>query len=129
VESSCELGNRTSGSIKCWELPSGCATCGLSSGTEFHRVSYLVHSLCQCVHILLICFIYDLLHMQYTQGLRQSRLGTADYDNSLWLKPLQQSRQLICRTRDHNQAVALYTLYDGLLLFQCCELFHYHDFE
>jgi hypothetical protein len=34
VESSCELGNEPSGSIKCWELPSGCTTCGLSSGTQ-----------------------------------------------------------------------------------------------
>jgi hypothetical protein len=31
VESSCELGNEFSGSIKCWELPNGCTTCGLSS--------------------------------------------------------------------------------------------------
>jgi hypothetical protein len=40
VESSCELGNEPSGSIKCWELPSGCTTCGLSSSTQLHRVSY-----------------------------------------------------------------------------------------
>jgi hypothetical protein len=39
VESSCKLGNEPSGSIKCWELPSGCTSCGLSSGTQFHRVS------------------------------------------------------------------------------------------
>jgi hypothetical protein len=39
VESSCELGNEPLGSIKCWELPSGCTTCGLSSGTQLHRVS------------------------------------------------------------------------------------------
>jgi hypothetical protein len=26
-------------SIKCWELPNGCTTCGLSSGTQLHRVS------------------------------------------------------------------------------------------
>jgi hypothetical protein len=39
VESSCELGNESSGSIKCWELPSGCTACGLSSGTQLHRVS------------------------------------------------------------------------------------------
>jgi hypothetical protein len=39
VESSCELGNETSGSIKCWELPSGCTSCGLSSGTQLNRVS------------------------------------------------------------------------------------------
>jgi hypothetical protein len=38
VESSCERGNEPSGSIKCWELPSGCTTCGLSSGTHPHRV-------------------------------------------------------------------------------------------
>jgi hypothetical protein len=42
VESSCELGNELSGSIKCWELPSGCTSCGLSSGTQLHRVSQLV---------------------------------------------------------------------------------------
>jgi hypothetical protein len=39
VDSSCELGNDTSGSIKCWELPSGCTACGLSYGTRLHRVS------------------------------------------------------------------------------------------
>jgi hypothetical protein len=39
VESSCERGNDPLGSIKCWELPSGCTTCGLSSGTQLHRVS------------------------------------------------------------------------------------------
>jgi hypothetical protein len=39
VESSCELGNEPSGSIKCWELPSGCTSCGHSSGTQLHRVS------------------------------------------------------------------------------------------
>jgi hypothetical protein len=38
--SSCELGNEPSGPIKCWELPSGCTTCGLSSGTQLYRVSY-----------------------------------------------------------------------------------------
>jgi hypothetical protein len=37
--SSCKLGNEPSGSMKCWELPSGCTTCGLSSGTQLHRVS------------------------------------------------------------------------------------------
>jgi hypothetical protein len=42
VESSCKLGNEPSGSIKCWELPSGCTSCGLSSGTQLHRVSSLV---------------------------------------------------------------------------------------
>jgi hypothetical protein len=39
LKSSCELGNEPSGSIKCWELPNGCTTCGLSSGTQLHRVS------------------------------------------------------------------------------------------
>jgi hypothetical protein len=34
-----QLGNKPSGSIKCWELPSGCTSCGLSSGTQLHRVS------------------------------------------------------------------------------------------
>jgi hypothetical protein len=41
VESSCKLGNEPSGSIKCWELPNGCTTCGVSSGTYLHRVSYV----------------------------------------------------------------------------------------
>jgi hypothetical protein len=40
VESSCECSNEPSGSIKCWELPSDCTTCGLSSGTQLHRVSW-----------------------------------------------------------------------------------------
>jgi hypothetical protein len=31
-----------SGSIKCRELPSGCTSCGLSSGTQLHRVSYIL---------------------------------------------------------------------------------------
>jgi hypothetical protein len=39
VEGSCKLGNELSGSIKCWELPNGCIACGLSSGTQLHRVS------------------------------------------------------------------------------------------
>jgi hypothetical protein len=42
VESSCELGNEPSGSIKFWELPNGCTTCGLSSGTQLHTVSHPV---------------------------------------------------------------------------------------
>jgi hypothetical protein len=42
VESSCELGNEPSGSIKCWELPRGCTSCGLSSGTQLHRVSLII---------------------------------------------------------------------------------------
>jgi hypothetical protein len=32
-------GNEPSGYIKSWEIPSGCTTCGLSSGTRLHRVS------------------------------------------------------------------------------------------
>jgi hypothetical protein len=36
-----KLGNEPSGSIKCWELPNGCTTCGHSSGTQLHRVSYM----------------------------------------------------------------------------------------
>jgi hypothetical protein len=27
------------GSIKCWEVPSGCTTCALSSSSRLHRVS------------------------------------------------------------------------------------------
>jgi hypothetical protein len=42
VESSCEGGNEPLGSIKCWELPNACTTCGLSSGTQLHIVSLLV---------------------------------------------------------------------------------------
>jgi hypothetical protein len=42
VESSCKLGNEPLGSIKCWELANVCTTCGLSSGTQLHRVSQLV---------------------------------------------------------------------------------------
>jgi hypothetical protein len=42
VESSCELGNEPSGYIKCWELPSGCTSCGLSSGIQLYRVTYFV---------------------------------------------------------------------------------------
>jgi hypothetical protein len=42
VESSCELGKEPSGSIKCWELPKGCTSCGLSSGTQLHRVSLVI---------------------------------------------------------------------------------------
>jgi hypothetical protein len=36
---SCKLGNEPSSSIKCWELPNGCTTCGFSSGTQLHIVS------------------------------------------------------------------------------------------
>jgi hypothetical protein len=25
--------------VLCWELPNGCTSCGLSSGTQLHRVS------------------------------------------------------------------------------------------
>jgi hypothetical protein len=39
VQSSCERGNEPSGSIKAGNLPSGCTTCGLSSGTQLYRVS------------------------------------------------------------------------------------------
>jgi hypothetical protein len=39
---SCKLGNEPSGSIKCWELPNGCTTCGLSCGARLHRVSWFV---------------------------------------------------------------------------------------
>jgi hypothetical protein len=40
VESSCKLGNEPSDSIKRWELPNNCTTCGLSSGTQLHRVKF-----------------------------------------------------------------------------------------
>jgi hypothetical protein len=39
MESSCKLGNEPSGSIKCWELPSGYTTRGLSCGTQLQTVS------------------------------------------------------------------------------------------
>jgi hypothetical protein len=54
VESSCELGNEPSGSIKCWELLSGCTSCGLSSGTQLHRdslVSYYGEKVFLCIDI------------------------------------------------------------------------------
>jgi hypothetical protein len=51
VESSCELGNEHFGSIKCWELPSGCTSCGLSSGTQLNKVSFsiMLDSLMFCI--------------------------------------------------------------------------------
>jgi hypothetical protein len=45
VEGSCKLGNEPSGSIKCWKLPNGCTTCGLSCGTRLHIVSWVVPKL------------------------------------------------------------------------------------
>jgi hypothetical protein len=39
VESAGKLGDDPSGFMKYWELPSGCTTCVLSSGTQLHRVS------------------------------------------------------------------------------------------
>jgi hypothetical protein len=42
VESSRKLGNEPLGSIKCWQLPNGCTSCGLSSGTQLHRVSCII---------------------------------------------------------------------------------------
>jgi hypothetical protein len=41
VESSCERGNAPLGSVKCWELPIGCTTDGLWSGTELERSSII----------------------------------------------------------------------------------------
>jgi hypothetical protein len=41
VESCCELGNEHSGFINSGNLPNGCTTCGLSSGTQLTElVSY-----------------------------------------------------------------------------------------
>jgi hypothetical protein len=44
-----DAGNEISCSIKCWELPSDCTTCGLSSDTHLHTVRYI----CVCAYILL----------------------------------------------------------------------------
>jgi hypothetical protein len=56
VKSSCKLGNELSGSIKCWELPNGCTTCGLSSGTQLHRVSTTFHiAMCLVITKELVC--------------------------------------------------------------------------
>jgi hypothetical protein len=33
------LAQEPEGSLKCWELPNGYTTCGLSNGTQLHRVS------------------------------------------------------------------------------------------
>jgi hypothetical protein len=63
VENSCELGNEPSGSIKCWELPNGCTTCGLSNGTQLHRVSYLFISSC---HLLTVRSTYVLASFHFT---------------------------------------------------------------
>jgi hypothetical protein len=38
-EGSCEHGNEPSGSIRCWEFLSGCATGGLSRRARLHGVS------------------------------------------------------------------------------------------
>jgi hypothetical protein len=38
VESSCERGNELLDSKNAGKLSSGCATCGLSSGTQLHIV-------------------------------------------------------------------------------------------
>jgi hypothetical protein len=38
VENFCKRGNETSGSIKSWELPSGCTTSGVSRRTELRAV-------------------------------------------------------------------------------------------
>jgi hypothetical protein len=39
VESSCEFGIESSGSVKCWEIIGGPITGGLSSSAQLHRVS------------------------------------------------------------------------------------------
>jgi hypothetical protein len=57
VESSCELGNEPSGSMKCWELLSGCTSCGLSSGTQLH--SHLVKEFMEYT------FQFSLSHQYY----------------------------------------------------------------
>jgi hypothetical protein len=57
VESCCELGNEPSGSIKCWKLPSGCTTCGLSSGTQLHIVSF--NSSILEAGVFISCIYYD----------------------------------------------------------------------
>jgi hypothetical protein len=70
VESSCELGNEPSGSIKCWELPRGCKSCGLSSGTQLHRVSLVSPAIyellypvvmARCPYVLHVCDVMTLL--------------------------------------------------------------------
>jgi hypothetical protein len=40
VVSSCEFGNESSGSMKCWEVSSGLATGGLSISAQLRGVSY-----------------------------------------------------------------------------------------
>jgi hypothetical protein len=41
VESSCELGNEPSGSIKCWETTEWLHNLRPLGGTQLHRVSYV----------------------------------------------------------------------------------------
>jgi hypothetical protein len=42
VESACECGNEPSDYIKSWEITEWLTTCDLSSGTQLHRVGWLV---------------------------------------------------------------------------------------
>jgi hypothetical protein len=55
VESSCKLGIEPSVSIKCWELPNGCTTCGLSSGTQCYNATFWQSSLCNSEHVKFNC--------------------------------------------------------------------------
>jgi hypothetical protein len=53
VESFSECANKPSGSIKCWEVPSGCTSGGLSSSTMLHRVGLV--SCMGFVHYVFMC--------------------------------------------------------------------------
>jgi hypothetical protein len=45
VESSCECGNESSGSLNAGKVSSDYTTCGLSNSAELHRISSLVMAL------------------------------------------------------------------------------------
>jgi hypothetical protein len=57
VENSCKLGDEPSDSIKCWELPSGCTTFGLSSGTQRHTVILYVRNVSKSLYLQGIFFL------------------------------------------------------------------------
>jgi hypothetical protein len=71
VESSCKLGNEPSGSIKCWELPNACTTCGISSSVQLHRVSYIYIY----IHRISVKTGCGISHAVWTQIIMSSSLG------------------------------------------------------
>jgi hypothetical protein len=81
MESSCERGNEPSGSIKCWELPSGCTTCGISCGTQLHRVSYLGN------------LLYDIIRIE---------IDFTACNSILRVHPQEKQQESWCKIREHE---------------------------